>query len=237
MRFRKIIQLFNKGNVCVTGLCGTGKDMLFSNVIARRKSPYVSNIDYGGYYLKLDFEAIDCGKNTWQDFMSGNVKPYVYPYPNNAHVFLSDAGVYTPAQYCNELNKKYPYLATFQALIRHVSYGGAWFHTNCQNLNRVYDKIREMSDTYIRCTFCKVLFGGRVVLQRVTLYDKYESCLNRVKPCRIRVPWRDKEAQMSARIYRDNFYNQHGTVKTRWLIYRNKSKYNTHHFGDLLMNA
>ena len=46
MGIRKIIKLFENGNVNVTGLRGTGKDVLFSNVIARRKSKYISNVDY-----------------------------------------------------------------------------------------------------------------------------------------------------------------------------------------------
>ena len=46
MNMRKIVKLFEQGNVCVVGLRGCGKDMLFANVIARRRQPYVSNTDY-----------------------------------------------------------------------------------------------------------------------------------------------------------------------------------------------
>ena len=37
MRFKKIIKLFEDQNVCVCGLRGTGKDLLMSNVVIRRK--------------------------------------------------------------------------------------------------------------------------------------------------------------------------------------------------------
>lgn len=40
MSLRKIIKLFDKGNVMVCGLRGDGKDMLMSNVVQRRKKPY-----------------------------------------------------------------------------------------------------------------------------------------------------------------------------------------------------
>ena len=54
---RKILTLFKKGNVSICGLRGTGKDMLTANVIARRKRPYISNIDYN----------IKCKKATFND--------------------------------------------------------------------------------------------------------------------------------------------------------------------------
>ena len=42
MLFSSVIRLFKRGNVCVTGLRGTGKDLLMSNVVVRRKKPYIS---------------------------------------------------------------------------------------------------------------------------------------------------------------------------------------------------
>ena len=65
MRFRKIVKMFKKGNVCITGLRGTGKDVLMGNVINRVKYPYISNLDYGENLkkkrvrLNLDLEKLD----------------------------------------------------------------------------------------------------------------------------------------------------------------------------------
>ena len=57
MSLKNILKLFKNGNVCVTGLRGTGKDVLFGNVIYRlftkNHIPYISNLDYGGYYIPL----------------------------------------------------------------------------------------------------------------------------------------------------------------------------------------
>lgn len=235
MFFRKITKIFESGNVCVTGLRGCGKDMLISNVVARRKQPYVSNIDYGGEYYPLDFGNIDCGKNTFRNFISGKLGKYTFPYPMGSDIYISDVGVYLPSQYSSELDRAYPYLATYQALSRQVSRNNV--HINCQHLGRAWNKLREQSDLYITCNRCVVLFGGRLVIQKVTLYDKYESCLNRVRPCRVRKPLLNREARTQSEIYLDTFYNQHGKVKSHWLIYRNKGHYDTHYFGNLLASV
>lgn len=258
MFFFQIIRLFEKGNVCVCGLRGAGKDMLTSNVVARRKQPYVSNIDYtqDSNYNVLDFSKIDCGKNSYMDLVRGKVKYYKYPYPSGSDIYISDAGIYLPSQYCNELNRDFKYLPTYFALSRQVSHNNV--HINVQNLNRLWDKCREMSDIYIRCRFCKVLFGKLImqlknkygdkypivskipliVLQSVTLYDKYQSAVDRVEPCRIRVPITlNKQVRQNAQLYLDKFYNTYGSIRTRLLVYVNKSIYDTFYFEKLFLGG
>lgn len=230
MLFHSIVKLFKDGNVCVCGLRGKGKDVLFGNVIARRDSPYVSNMNYGGEHHLLDFDKLNCGKNTYDDFINNTIKHYEYPYPEGSDIYLSDAGIYLPAQYTNELNKKYPYLPTYAALSRQISHNN--FHFNAQNLNRVWDKFREQSATYIMCRQCFVIFG--FVIQFITIYDKYDSAVNRVKPCRVTVPIFNKEAKIHAKIYRDDFFNKHGKVENHILIYRHKSEHDSFYFEKLL---
>lgn len=233
MRFSHIIKLFRDGNVCVCGLRGTGKDVLMGNVIARRKKPYVSNLDYtnGKNYQVLDFQMLDMGKNTYKELISGNVNFYEYPYALGSDVYISDAGIYMPAQYCNELNRDYKHLPIYFALSRQVSHNN--IHVNVQHLARVWDKVREQSDIYIRCRKCIVLFG-KIVIQRITLYDKYQSCLDRVEPCRITVPLMAKrEVKQNAQIYLDKFRNTYGRIRTRTLVYINKSKHDTYYFEIL----
>lgn len=231
MKIKKIIKLYEKGSVCVCGKRGRGKDMLQGNIIIRRKLPYVSNVNYGGMYMPLDLESLDCGKNTYVEFIRGNVKKYVFPYPDKTDIYISDCGIYFPAQYCNELNKRYPYFATTQALIRQL--GNANFHTNAQSLNRVWDKIREQSDQYILCRWCKVFFG-KIVIQSIRIYDNYESALTAQEPLRIRIPLTNKEAKTNAQIAKNQFIAQHGNIKSGLLIYRNKSTYDTRYFKKLL---
>lgn len=71
MSIKKIIKLYENGNVSVSGNCGSGKDLLQANVIVRRKKPYVSNVNYGGEFYALDFTKLDCGSN-YEDFINGN---------------------------------------------------------------------------------------------------------------------------------------------------------------------
>lgn len=237
MNFKRIVKMFELGNVCVCGLRGTGKDVLTGNVIVRRNKPYVSNLDYtnGVQHHKLSFSNLEMGRNTYKQLIDGDVKYYEYPYPSGSDVYVSDAGIYLPSQYCNELNKYYPFLPTYFALSRQVSHNN--FHVNVQHLGRVWDKIREQSDLYIRCRSCVFLFG-KIVFQRITIYDKYESALNRVKPCRITVPlFASKEVKLNARMYRDKFYNTYGDVKNHFLLYINKSNHDTYYFEKLFKNG
>lgn len=241
MRINKIIKFFEEGNVCVCGERGAGKDMLFANVIARRNLEYISNAEYAKKnglpitWHPLDFSMIDCGGNSYRDFMSGNIKPYKYPYPLGVDVYITDVGVYMPSQYCNELNKYYKEIPTFMALSRHL--GECNVHLNVQNLNRAWDKLREQSRRYITCLKCKVIrlpFKRQLVFQKVRLYQKSQSCVDNVPA--LKLPFylffgRDK---VQAKLYKLNYRISHGEIKESTLIYFNRSNYDTHVFRDML---
>lgn len=234
MRFKKIIKMFESGNVCVCGLRGRGKDMLMSNVAVRRKLPYISNVDYGGSFFEFNAEFLNCGKNSYENFIDSSLKYYEYPYPDGTDVYLSDAGIYFPSQFCNELNKKYKYISVFQAISRHV--GDCNFHFNSQNLNRVWDKIREQSDIYILCRRCIYLFG--FVIQFITIYDRYDSAVNRMKPLKLPAQlFPNGEARMMKKIKIADFEAQHGIVENRILFFKNKSSYDTRRFKTLLQEG
>ena len=230
--FNYIKRLFNNGNVCVTGLRGRGKDLIFGNVIIRQKKPYISNLDYGGDYFPFDYKNIDLGGNTY-DTMLNNPLYYEFPYPLGSDVYISDVGVYFPSQYCNELNKKYQSIPYYMALSRQVSHNNV--HVNVQNLNRAWDKLREQSDIYLMPIRCFYIPKVDIVIQHIIEYDKYDSCVQRVKPCRIKVPLiASQERILQAQMYVDNFENQHGIVKSYWVIYHNKSKHDTYYFQKIL---
>lgn len=230
MLFRNVIKLFDNHSVCVCGMKGTGKDLLMGNVIARKNKDYISNLDYtnDSHFYLCDFDKLMLSHNSYNDIICGCVKPYTFPYPLGSDIYISDAGIYFPSQYCNELNKRYFSFPFFMALSRQVA-DGTKVHINTQNLNRCWDKIREMSDIYITCNRCWYFFG--FVLQKITIYDKYDSCLNRVRPCRVSQPLTfNPMARATVDTYRDNFFNVHGDVKSKWLLYRNKSKHDTLYF-------
>lgn len=228
-----MIKLFEQGNVSVCGLRGSGKDMLFANIVMRRKIPYISNTDYGGDFIQFQPEILNC-RNTWRNFLTGRVNRYFYPYDDGIDIYLADGGVYMPSQYQGELCKLYGHIPVYMALSRHL--GDCNFHYNVQNLNRMWDKIREQSDIYIRCIQCRVLFG-HIVLQRVIIYEKYESAVNRVPVFRLRRPWLNPDRLQTWEIQKQNYEIAHGKVTGRTLIYWNKSKYNTRIFKEMLENA
>ena len=231
MRFKKVIKLFESGNCSVYGLRGRGKDLLMSNVVVRRNLPYISNMDYGGNYYPFDYNLLSCGNNSYINFITGKVNRYEFPYPDGTDVYLSDAGIYFPSQFCNELNKRFPYMSVFQAISRHL--GDCNFHTNCQALSRVYDKIREQSDIYICCDWCLYLKG--IVLQKITVYDRYDSAVQKVRPFRAPLPlFANKEMKLNRQMLKSQFQATHGEISSHFLIYRNKSKYNTRQFRELL---
>lgn len=231
---RKIIRYFNAGNVCVCGLRGRGKDMLMANVIARRGLNYVSNTDYGGNRFPFYPMNYDCGGNTFEHFLRGDLRYYDYPHEDGTDIYISDAGVYFPSQYCKELNRNFGFFSTFMALSRHL--GECNVHFNVQNLNRVWDKIREQSDIYIMCNWCKVFFG-KIVLQKVTVYESYESAVNRVPPYRAPHVFMNADRKFSLALDKQKYRIQHGDIRRYTLLYWNRSNYDTRVFKEMLLRG
>ena len=110
IRFIKVIKLFNLGNVIVCGLRGRGKDMLMANVIARKeKKYYISNFDYkikNKVFIPLDFTNLFV-KNDYRNFIKNDFNKYVYPYPENVDIYVSDIGNIFPNAFHNQIQKKY----------------------------------------------------------------------------------------------------------------------------------
>jgi hypothetical protein len=205
LNWRFVLRCFNDGNVIVTGLRGRGKDVLFSLVTNSSKCKFISNIDYTGdnRYLPFKLEDISVGGNTFNNFIQDKVVPYNYPYADGIDYYISDAGIYFPSQEFSQLNKFYPSVPVFQALSRHL--GDCNFHCNVQNLNRLWDKIREQADTYLLCSKCKVRFK-RFVFMTVYYYDRYQSCVDRVKPMK-------KRWGRLGKIEYDKFVGQYGQIR------------------------
>ena len=205
LAWRFVKQCFYEGNVIVTGLRGRGKDVLFSLVVNSSKGKYISNVNYTADKRCIDFNVqdISVGGNTFVNFLSGRLKPYKYPHEDGIDYFISDAGIYFPSQEFSKLNRVYPSLPIFQALSRHL--GDCNFHCNVQNLNRLWDKIREQADSYLLCTKCKVRLHKFVSLT-LFYYDRYQSCVDRVKPMK-------KRWGRVGKIEFDKFTASYGTIK------------------------
>lgn len=234
MTIRSLCKLFRNHSVAVFGAKGTGKDTLFGNVIVRRKAPYVSNTNYGGLYIPLDWYAIDCGGNTYKDFMSGDLKTYTFPYPAASDIYIADVGVYLPAQYCNELNRDYKHIPIFEALSRHLGQGTK-VHYNTQAINRCWDKLREQNDAYVKCLRCIPLFKGKLILQKLRIYERYDSAQAGALPWRIKLPlFANKEMKLTWNLAEQKYFNTYGRIKEGWILYRNRSKHDPLLFKRLL---
>lgn len=178
----KVVRLFKQGNSLISGYRGKGKDVLFCFVINKRKENYISNVNYSDprkKYKRFDFDikVWELAGNTYEDIAEGKVKSYTYPYPDGIDYYISDCGIYFPAQYHKELDKKYKSAPVFQALSRQL--GDCNVHANSQAQNRVWDKLREQAEVYIVCDWVK--FIRKRFIQKITVYDKAESAELKVK--------------------------------------------------------
>lgn len=233
---KKILKLFKMHSVSVSGVKGSGKDLLMSNVVARRRCMYISNFDYKCKHsprIDLVFKKLRVG-NTYKDLLDGKVKQYIYPYPDGTDIYISDCGIYFPSQYCNELNRDYKDLPVFLALSRQL--GDCRVHTNTQYLGRVWDKIREQSDMYIVCLWARVY--GNVVVQKVRIYEKYEAAEQKAIPFRIPMPLLgNSEARLKWKLDKAKYEQTYGKIRERLLVYVNRSKYDTRKFKEILENG
>lgn len=211
---REIVKDFERNNVIVFGKKGCGKDLLFSEVIRKRKTAYVSNCDYGGKgYMPFKPSQISLAPNDFRSFIDDKITTIKKDDPlEGVDFYLSDGGIYFPSQYDGVLDKKYPSLPIFYALSRHLYASN--FHINTQALGRIWLKIREQADTYIKA--CRVLKLPFFLIVKARIYDKYESALNDVRP--LKVAKLNKYAKSEANMFKAS----QGYIKEGYLIIRKK---------------
>lgn len=174
-----ITSQFKGCNVIVFGKKGSGKDILFSSVIKKRGCKHLSNIEY--YKGKTEVKPLgylSVAPNVYNDFIDGKVQIIPKNIIENADYYLSDGGIYLPSQYDNILSKQYPSLPIFYALSRHL--GKMNIHVNVQNLNRLWIKLREQADCYIRTK--RAINMGFWILVTTYVYENYNDALELLKP-------------------------------------------------------
>lgn len=229
---RSFVNLFSKGNVQLCGMKGRGKDVAFCIVVNSRKKNYISNVQYSNpkrKFKRFDFDTKvwELSGNTYTDLVDGTVKKYVYPYPDGIDYYISDAGIYFPAQYANQLCNRYKSAPMFQALSRHL--GDCCVHTNTQSINRLWDKIREQGDIFIYMTGCRFIPHTKICLITCYEYDRYESAESHIIPPRFGIGGKAKEA-------RYNFEIAHGRIKHRWFFARLPYRFDSRRFKRILEN-
>lgn len=228
---RRFVSLFNHGNVIVSGMKGRGKDFAFCLVVNARKRNYISNVCYSSpkkkfQHFPLDLKVWELANNTYSDLVSGEVKPYTYPYPDGIDYYISDASIYFPAAYFSELNKRYKSAPIFQSLSRHL--GDCSVHCNCQVQTQLWDKIRIQSDTFVVMKRCLHLFGKFFWLSSV-VYSEAESAEKQITPPRFGFG-------KNGRLAKSNFEIAHGTMYRLRFFCRLPYMYDSRRFKKILEN-
>jgi hypothetical protein len=176
---------FKSKNVIVFGKKGDGKDVLFADVIAQRRVKHLSNIQYDKRTEVMPLGYLSVAPNTFPEFIAGEVQVVPKRIYERVDYYLSDGGIYLPSQYDSLLNKLYPSLPIFYALSRHL--GAMNVHTNVQNLERLWIKLREQADYYIRCRGLVKLFNKPLILfghmfLKITHYEDYKDACELLRP-------------------------------------------------------
>lgn len=208
-----IANQFKANNVIVFGKKGSGKDILFSCVIKKRKCPHYSNIEY--YKGKTEVQPLgylSVAPNVYSDFIDGKVEVIEKKITEKVDYYLSDGGIYLPSQYDNLLSKMYPSLPIFYALSRHL--GNMNVHVNVQNLNRLWIKLREQADCYIRTK--KTVNLGFWMLVTTYVYENYNDALELLKPIKKMVKGDGSKVEESTR---GLIEKRTVLVPKRWLEY------------------
>lgn len=208
----RIVEYFESNNVIVYGKKGKGKDVLFAAVIKKRNKPHFSNIKYNDKTDVKSISYLNVSPNTYENFIDGKVTVIPKNIEEKKDYYLSDGGIYLPSQYDNILSKKYPSLPIFYALSRHL--GDMNIHVNVQNLNRLWIKLREQADTYIRIGF-KIKLPGYILLSTRT-YENYDDAFKNLKPVKKLLKGEVVRTEESSR---GEIKNRLLLIPKRWLEY------------------
>jgi len=219
-----IVAQFRRNNVVVFGKKGSGKDMLFQQVINARKKFHYSNITYHKKTLPIIMNDISLFPNTYEDMINGKITKLKPNLNERYDIYISDAGVMLPSQYDWLLHKKYPSLPLLYALQRHLYASN--MHVNVQALSRVWKPIRELADGYVQCE--KVIWIGPFYLQFVTYYDRYNSAEQSLLPMKRRIINGTSDA------IADQYVATNGLIKPMFLLGTKKHiTYDTRYFRSV----
>lgn len=213
---------FQQGNVIVFGQKGKGKDLIFQKVIRLRKKPYFANVNYGYKYNYIKLSELALGENTYENFINDSVQQIEKKEDlEGADIYISDAGIYLPAQYHYLLDKKYKSLPIFYALSRHLYNNNV--HVNVQALNRVWDKLREQADSYFKALRTVKVFG--LLFTRVRYYETYQVANEN------RAPMRRRFLNKYSKALSDEYAAYNGLVFDMWIVQLSRNvRYDSRYF-------
>lgn len=219
-----LLDTFQNSNVVVFGKKGAGKDVLFALVIYLMDGLHYANMPYNDKTLLLkSLKQLDVGGNDFNNLVQGNIKKYDDPFIKGLPIFISDGAVYFGSQFDGEINKAYSGVATFMALSRQL--GEHQIHVNTQALTRLYKKIREQSDAFIRCL--RTQDCGRFLMVDAISYDRIQSADGGILP--------PPDGTSSRELL--EFEGRNGEVKMHtFYIEKSWLHFDTHYFARLFLN-
>lgn len=172
---------FKKCNCIVFGRKGCGKDLIFNAVINKRKEVCFCNILYNrDYSIKRPIKYFNVEPNTYVSLLEDNITTIPKRIKENIDMYISDGGIYIPSNCDNDLCKRYPSLPIYYALSRHL--GNMNIHINTQYLGRVWCKLREQADCYIKAVKTRKSLFGQSLITECIVYDTYKSAMAELLP-------------------------------------------------------
>ena len=229
-----IVRLFKKNNVIVWGKKRKGKDLLFQLVINRRKKePYASNYpieySYGHKASKIDINDLSVMPNVYDNVILNNVhKIKRFDEREKMDCYIADAGIYLPSHYHSNIQKAYPSLPIYYSIVGHLYDSN--IHVNYNgSITRLYDKLREQADDYIKVLDNIKIFG--IIFIKVRYYETYESASQGLMPMKNSIFNKEQRA-----LY-EQYIAQHGLIKDMWVyILKKHIHYDTRYFRRLFFD-
>jgi len=225
-----LVRIFRHSNVLVFGKKRKGKDLIFQKVINKRKEEYFANIPYGKKYTHIDLKEVSVAPNTYDDLIMGTIKKIPRDETREKRdIYISDGGVHLPSQYNNVLNKQYPSMPLYYSLSGHL------YDSNvhvCYNgsINRLWDKLREQADDYIRALGTIKFFG--LFFTKLRYFETFESAEKNLLPMPSALFNKEQKA------LKKQFDATNGQIKDMWIIQRKKHLYyDTRYFKTVFFDT
>lgn len=229
LNMQKLKKIFNKSSTIIFGKKGSGKDLLTQSIIKARKKHYLSNCNYGYDFEDISLIDINLDPNTFKTFLENKIET-IKPIPAHyeTDIYISDAGIYLPSTEDTTLNKMYKSLPLYYALSRHLYNQN--IHCNTQNLERVWKKLREQADIYIKVKYTIRIFNTFFV--RYYIYDNYNTALEGIRPLK------KLKINKYGRTESDIFNATKGEIIGGYIkINKKHIKYDTHEFHKKVFNT
>ena len=216
-----LVNCLQEGNCIIFGPKGSGKDLLNNKGINARDEPCYANIPYNKELCTVrDIRKFSVEPNTYKNILNNDIKVIDKENKECCDMYISDGGIILPSQYSNDLVKNYPSLPIYYALSRHLTNSN--IHINTQYLGRVWDKLREQAEYFIRAVHTtKIAFKFKnkehgVLITEFIVYDNYQSALSKLNPFDNKRLFEGAEGAAA----RADFIAKHGNIKAYKIIQR-----------------